>query len=110
VRAAFVLAAVGWLAALSPWAAAGPCAPNKAVHSCCATMKSSCCHAGDNQAPVPDPSTGSAKAAPEHPAELAGIHADAATPSSAAGAWGSFLLPSFSEAAPIYLSTCTFRC
>lgn len=110
MRGAFVLAVVGWLTALAPCASPWQCAPAKAAHSCCGTMKSCCCRGGNSQTSVPEPGSPSAKAAPEHPADLAAVQVGTGVPGSRVGAPDRPTFPAVKETAPIYLSACAFRC
>lgn len=104
------VAIVSWLLVLAPCVRPSQCASTQLTRSCCLTVTRCCCHGGERPAPARGPVTPSAKAALEQPADFAATHVGSGMPGLMAGASNPSALPAVEEAAPIYLSACTFRC
>jgi hypothetical protein len=104
------VAIISWLLVLAPCVRPSQCASTKLTRSCCSTVTRCGCHGGERPAPAREPVTPSAKAALEQPADFAATQVGSGTPGPIAGASNPSALPAAEEAAPIYLSACTFRC
>ena len=110
MRKLIALTLAGWILVMAPSAALALCLGSQAGSCCCAEAKACCCRDAGQSDPVPAPATPVAKASPEQLAVAA------------TGAGTGFQLRSLAPAlipsgiapaqasAPIFITSCAFRC
>jgi hypothetical protein len=96
--------------AMAPCAALAFCASPQAKSCCCAKAEGCCCREAQQRETAPTPATPVASASLDQPAEATvATNVGLAAPASAA-ALGPDVNASAQAPAPIYLTSCTFRC